>query len=76
LLIARQVTHELEGLDDSIDYHVVPPLCPLIGSPYDFSHTSELIERASATTNAWLAAGGLQRRTIPDQLRAHSHAPA
>ncbi|MGD0531490.1 MAG: hypothetical protein ABSA62_04200 [Methyloceanibacter sp.] len=28
LLIARQVTHELESLDGSIDYHVVPPLCP------------------------------------------------
>jgi len=28
LLIARQVTHELESLDGSIDYHVVPPPCP------------------------------------------------
>ncbi|MGO8841564.1 MAG: hypothetical protein ACLQF1_10645 [Methyloceanibacter sp.] len=65
MLIARQVTHELESLDGSIDYHVVPPLCPLIGSPYDFSHTSELIERARESTDAWLAGGGLERRAIP-----------
>jgi NTE family protein len=74
LLIARQVTHELESLDAEIDYHVVPPLCPLVGSPYDFSHTGELIERASAGTDAWLANGGLEQRTIPHQLRAHTHA--
>src|SRR6478752_242916 len=47
LLIARQLMNELQGLDSSIDYFVVPPLCPLTGSPYDFSHTSELIERAA-----------------------------
>jgi NTE family protein len=74
LLIARQVTYGLESLDAEIDFHVVPPLCPLIGSPYDFSHTSELIERAAASTDAWLANGGLERRIIPGQLRAHSHA--
>ena len=36
LLIARQLVSELEGLDPSIEYFVVPPLCPLTGSPYDF----------------------------------------
>ena len=66
--------HELESLDGSIDYHVVPPLCPLIGSPYDFSHTSELIECARESTDAWLAGGGLERRAIPDQMRPHTHA--
>ena len=32
LLIARQPMNELQGLDHSIDYFVVPPLCPLTGS--------------------------------------------
>jgi NTE family protein len=73
LLISRQVTHELESLNESIDYHVVPPLCPLVGSPYDFSHTGELIERASASTDAWISAGGLKQRTIPHEMLPHAH---
>lgn len=73
LLISRQLTHELESLDQSIDYHVVPPLCPLVGSPYDFSHTEELIERASANTDAWIAAGGVEQRTIPHEMLPHAH---
>jgi len=48
---------------------VVPP-----PSPCDFSHTTELIERASANTDARLAEGGLERRTIAGQLRPHTHA--
>ena len=37
LLIARQLVDELENLDPGIEHYVVP-LCPLVGSPYDFSH--------------------------------------
>ena len=33
LLIARQLVSELEDIDPSIEYFVVPPLCPLMGSP-------------------------------------------
>ena len=39
LLIARQLVSELESLGPDIEYFVVPPLCPLVGSPYDFSRT-------------------------------------
>jgi len=73
LLISPQILSELETIDDGIEYHVAPPLCPLIGSPYDFSHTNELIERATASTDAWLAEGGLERREIPNQMRSHKH---
>ena len=73
LLTTRQVLSELEHLDGGIEYHVVPPLCPLLGSPYDFSDTSELIKRASESTDAWLAEGGLERREIPNQMRPHKH---
>ena len=73
LLIARQLVSELEGLDPGIEYFVVPPLCPLVGSPYDFSRTSEHIARAIETTDAWLAQHGLQQGKIPDEMRPHSH---
>jgi NTE family protein len=73
LLIARQLVTELENLDPSIEYFVVPPLCPLVGSPYDFSRTADHIERAIKTTDAWLAQSGLEQRGIPDEMRPHSH---
>lgn len=75
LLIARQLLSELEQLDGTdVEYFVLPPLCPLLGSPYDFSHTDALIERAVASTNAWIEGGGLERRNVHAQLSIHRHA--
>ena len=73
LLIARQLVSELEDIDPGIEYFVVPPLCPLVGSPYDFSRTADHIERAVASTDAWLERGGLTRGGIPQEMRPHSH---
>ena len=73
LLIARQLVSELERLDPDIEYFVVPPLCPLVGSPYDFSRTADHITRAIQTTDAWLAEHGLQEGKIPHAMRPHSH---
>ena len=73
LLIARQLVSELESLGPQIEYFVVPPLCPLVGSPYDFSRTSDHIERAIETTDAWLAEHDLKQGRIPDEMRPHSH---
>jgi NTE family protein len=64
---------ELENLDPAIEHYVVPPLCPLVGSPYDFSRTEDHIARAIRTTDAWLAQGGLEQSAIPGELRPHSH---
>jgi NTE family protein len=73
LLIARQLVSELEGLDPEIEYFVVPPLCPLVGSPYDFSRTADHIVRAIESTDAWLEQGGLAQSGIPGEMRPHSH---
>lgn len=74
LLIARQLVAELEGLDPDIEYFVVPPLCPLVGSPYDFSRTDDHIERAIRNTDAWLAQAGLEQQgRIPHEARPHGH---
>jgi NTE family protein len=73
LLIARQLVSELERLDPDIEYFVVPPLCPLVGSPYDFSRTADHIARAIQTTDAWLAEHGLQQGKIPHEMRPHAH---
>lgn len=73
LLIARQMVSELEGLAPDIEYYVVPPLCPLVGSPYDFSRTADHIERAIRSTDDWLEQSGLQQGGIPDEMRPHNH---
>lgn len=73
LLISRQMIAELEYLEPAIEYCVVPPLCPLVGSPYDFSRTEDHIARAVKSTEAWLADGGLEKGGIPGEMRPHSH---
>ena len=74
LLISRQMIDDLEYIDPAIEYHVVPPLCPLVGSPYDFSRTAEHIERARLATDQWLIRVGLlQQSEIPHELRPHDH---
>jgi NTE family protein len=73
LLIARQLVSELERLDPGIEYFVIPPLCPLVGSPYDFSRTADHIDRAIQSTDAWLAQHDLQQGKIPDEMRPHGH---
>jgi NTE family protein len=73
LLIARQLINEVEQLGPEIEYFIAPPLCPLKGSPYDFSQTGELIARAKESTAAWLADGGLQHPRVHAQLGLHKH---
>jgi NTE family protein len=74
LLIARQMLSELKELDSSsIEYFVLPPLCPLTGSPYDFSQTGALIDRAIRSTDAWIAGGGLEQPNVHAQLSIHKH---
>jgi NTE family protein len=65
--------NELENLGPDIEYYVIPPLCPLVGSPYDFSRTADHIDRAIRSTDAWLAQNGLTKREIPHELRPHDH---
>lgn len=73
LLIARQLIIELESLPPQIDYYVLPPLCPLDDSPYDFSHTGELITRAIESTDEWIDGGGLDVPHTHTQLGLHKH---
>lgn len=73
LLIAWRLIHDLERLADEIDVCIVPTLCPLDVSPYDFSASRHLIQRAEESTRKWLDGGGLSRRSRPRELEAHHH---
>ena len=73
LLIAWQLMHELEVIPKDIDVHLVPTLCPLAVSPFDFSASRELIERAADSSRKWIESGGLRRRAAPQELAPHRH---
>ncbi|MDX2202810.1 MAG: patatin-like phospholipase family protein [Hyphomicrobiaceae bacterium] len=75
LLIARQLVAELESLDDSIEFAVVPTPCPRKGSPYDFTNAAAMIQTGLVICRQWIEDGGLENRSIPGSLRAHGHHP-
>jgi NTE family protein len=73
LLIARQLVVDVLRWQETREIFVVPPLCPIGASPYDFSAAASLIERAATSTRSWLAAGGLERPNLPHELTPHTH---
>ncbi len=73
LLIARQLVSDVERLRDRAQMVVVPPLCPLDVSSYDFSRGGELIDRAAESTARWLDSGGLRNPSIAGPLQPHHH---
>lgn len=72
-IIVRQLVTDLQRLGTRFEIRVVPPLCPLDVSSYDFSKAGELIDRSTAATERWLAKGGLERTDIPHELPMHAH---
>jgi NTE family protein len=73
LMITWQLRHELDQIPEAIQLHLAPTLCPLEVSPFDFSASKELIERAARATIKWIEHGGLTRRALPQELAAHRH---
>ncbi|MCS0657001.1 patatin-like phospholipase family protein [Massilia terrae] len=73
LVIAHQLASEFERCQGLAQIIMVPPLCPLAASPYDFSHAADLIQRAADQTRRWLDKGGLTRSQVAPALLAHSH---
>ncbi len=76
LLSARQLLIDVQRFCSEIDLIIVPPLCPLSISSFDFSHSSELIDRAAEQTALWIQEGGLETRCVPDALYPHDHGTA
>jgi NTE family protein len=73
LLIAWQLMHELQVISRDISVHLVPTLCPLAVSPFDFSAANELMERAAESAQKWIDEGGLARQARPQELSPHRH---
>jgi NTE family protein len=74
LLITRQLVGDIERFCTQVALHVVPPLCPVDNSPYDYSACAALIDRALKTTREWIEGGGLdQPGGVPHQMTDHTH---
>ena len=73
LLIMRQLLSDIERFSPHCELIVLPPLCPLTITAYDFAHSGELISRAEATTRLWLQQNGLESRGAPSALLPHDH---
>lgn len=73
LLVMRQLLSDIERFSHRAELIVVPPLCPVSVSAYDFSQTGDLIRRAEATTRLWLKKNGLEREGAPEELIPHDH---
>jgi NTE family protein len=73
LLVMRQLLSDIERFSDRAEIVIVPPLCPVAVSAYDFSQTADLIHRAEATTRLWLKKKGMDREGAPEELLPHEH---
>lgn len=73
LLIARQLVADVRRLANRAALLVVPPLCPLDVTVYDFSQARSLIDLAEETTIQWINRGGLKATTELGALVPHGH---
>ena len=73
LLIMRQLLSDIQRFSPQCELIVIPPLCPLTTTAYDFSHAADLISRAEASTRLWLKRNGLESRGAPSELLPHDH---
>ncbi|HET7407971.1 MAG TPA: patatin-like phospholipase family protein [Mycobacteriales bacterium] len=73
LLIEQRLLFDVANAADLVDLRLLPPLCPLAVSSIDFRHGGELIDRARATSLAWLD-DAADRSPRPERfLSLHSH---
>lgn len=73
LLSARQLDRDVQHFSGDASITIVPPLCPLAVSVFDFSQTAALISRSREETANWFASGGLNRTGPLPLPLAHHH---
>ncbi len=74
LMSMRQLVSDIEHFRTVTSLHIVPPLCPVDVSVFNFDQTESLLQRAYEQTLRWLERGGLERTKVPGALSIHSHA--
>jgi NTE family protein len=75
-LTQQRLIHDVTAFAGHAELHVLPPLCPLGISSADFSHATELTDRARRATGSWLD-DGRDHLAHPERflsLHHHTHA--
>lgn len=70
----RQLVSDIEHFRTLTSLHIVPPLCPVHVSVFNFAQAESLLQRAYKQILWWLDGGGLERTKVPGALTIHSHA--
>jgi len=65
--------HEIDTIPEGIHIHMAPALCPLDVSPFDFTTSRQLMDRAMRSTQKWIDHGGLTRQAHSRELASHHH---
>ncbi len=73
LMNMRQLDRDVGHYAQQARIVVVPPLCPLGVSVFDFSQTAALMDKSARQTEAWLAGGGLEHAGPLHVPLAHHH---
>lgn len=75
-LIQQRLIADLDHPPAGAMIHLLPPLCPVTVSAADFSHATELIERARQASTKWLEEGGPELPRPARFLSLHDHGGA
>jgi NTE family protein len=73
LLVMRRMLVEIEELRDRAELIVLPPPCPLMITPIDFSHGDELIRRGYEDSSEYLDAVARGEAPVPLLMKMHQH---
>ena len=73
LMSMRQVVRDIKLYSPRAAIHVVPPLCPLDTSVFDFNRAGKLAQRAYESTELWIKEDGLFSFGVPHRLQEHTH---
>jgi NTE family protein len=71
----RQLDRDVGRYAGQARITIVPPLCPISASVFDFSHTDSMIQRAEVQTRDWLEKGGMDSDGPLHVSLAHHHLP-
>ena len=73
LLVMQHLEKDVKHFSNQAQLIIVPPLCPLTVTPYDFSQSAELMRRAESATRLWLKQGGLRTGGTGPGPLVHDH---
>ena len=73
LLIEQRLARDVARLVGDVTIKVLPPLCPLSTSAFDFTQAAALIARSRSASEDWISSGDIDLPAPQRFLAAHGH---